>query len=175
MHAAESQLRCCRAADSRCALCPAAAEFSLVRNAFFTDPRDQSCWLYHRWLLSRVVAQLPQMPSLLIAFGQADEQQSAASSPPPSAPAPSSPPVQPLAVFDRELIMCRELDAVEANCKWTLLTIALLLAGREAVSQAQQQLQQQSDTAASVTAAACTLPPDVVIRAGCPVPAPDCP
>jgi geranylgeranyl transferase type-2 subunit alpha len=140
-----------------------AAEFSLVRNAFFTDPRDQSCWLYHRWLLSRVVAQLPQMPSLLIALGQADEQQSSASSSPPSASASSSP-LEPLVVFDRELTMCRELDAVEANCKWTLLTIALLLAGREAVSRAQQeqQQQQQSAAAAASVSTACSLPSHVV-------------
>ena len=31
-------------------------EFELVRSAFFTLPEDQSGWLYHRWLLSNVVA-----------------------------------------------------------------------------------------------------------------------
>lgn len=27
------------------------AEFELVRNAMYTDPEDQSVWMYHRWLI----------------------------------------------------------------------------------------------------------------------------
>jgi geranylgeranyl transferase type-2 subunit alpha len=26
-------------------------EFDLVRNAMYTDPADQSVWMYHRWLV----------------------------------------------------------------------------------------------------------------------------
>lgn len=29
--------------------CP--VEFDLVRNAMYTDPNDQSVWIYHRWLV----------------------------------------------------------------------------------------------------------------------------
>ena len=28
-------------------------EFELVKNAMYTDPADQSVWIYHRWLVSR--------------------------------------------------------------------------------------------------------------------------
>jgi len=28
-------------------------EFDLVKNAMYTDPADQSVWIYHRWLISR--------------------------------------------------------------------------------------------------------------------------
>jgi geranylgeranyl transferase type-2 subunit alpha len=32
-------------------LIPDAVEFDLVKNALYTDPADQSAWLYHRWLI----------------------------------------------------------------------------------------------------------------------------
>jgi geranylgeranyl transferase type-2 subunit alpha len=33
-------------------MCYAAnTEFDLVRNAMYTDPDDQSVWVYHRWLV----------------------------------------------------------------------------------------------------------------------------
>lgn len=32
-------------------------EFELVKNAFYTEPADQSAWLYHRWLVDKSILQ----------------------------------------------------------------------------------------------------------------------
>lgn len=42
-------------------------ELNLVEQATFTDPSDQSAWIYHRWLLSQALKRYqeakPQMQS----------------------------------------------------------------------------------------------------------------
>ncbi|KDR81448.1 hypothetical protein GALMADRAFT_134887 [Galerina marginata CBS 339.88] len=37
--------------NSGCAVEGVATEFELLRNAMYTDPNDQSVWMYHRWLV----------------------------------------------------------------------------------------------------------------------------
>jgi len=34
-------------------------EFELIRNAFYTEPKDQSAWIYHRWLTTQVCDNFP--------------------------------------------------------------------------------------------------------------------
>jgi len=33
------------------------SEFELIRDAMYTDPHDQSVWIYHRWLVGNCVSQ----------------------------------------------------------------------------------------------------------------------
>ena len=151
-------------------------EFQLVKDAFYVEPEDQSSWLYHRWLLGRVLstgAVRARLPVLGVSLGmhlyddaslstdartkeledQADSSVSSGSlhAPPPSLPSRS------LAaslqrhslVFTRECDDINELLSVEPNCKWALLQKAMLRAGGIACKQ--QQLEHTSPSASEVT------------------------
>lgn len=47
------------------------SDFDLVRNAFYTEPDDQSSWLYHRWLVSQKAVEDTEF--LLKELGKIDE------------------------------------------------------------------------------------------------------
>lgn len=132
-------------------------EFTLVQQAFYTEPEDQSAWLYHRWLLGRVVATgaTNQLPVLGISLGthlfddaqvdestkrleQADDAAATAASATLS-PAPSATQSlkRHLYVFTREYTAILDLLSIEPDCKWALLTSALLQAGIIACKQQQ--------------------------------------
>ena len=107
------------------------AEFALAQEAFFTDPEDQSAYIYHCWLLSHSLAHWT-------ASRGTPAEASAASVPPagPTAHLPLCDPaanrVQPQvldATLDREARAAEELLRVEPDrgrCKWPLLTLARL-------------------------------------------------
>lgn len=95
---------------------PAAAldeEYRLVQQAFFTEPEDQSGWLYHRWLLGNSLALAQAAAGSSRAQGTTGEL---------------------AGVLDREIGMCKDLLEVEPDSKWPLLTLARL---REAQRQMQ--------------------------------------
>lgn len=121
------------------------SEFGLVQQAYYTEPSDQSGWLYHRWLLGRVVATgaANQLPVLGISIGthlfeekhqqsnidqRTQEIESSTNSSSSSLFTLSSLDWH-LTVFTRELQSVSELLEIEPDCKPALLTAAILQAG----------------------------------------------
>jgi len=77
-------------------------ELEFVSNAIFTEPADQSCWIYHRWLISRVVSVDANPSSYTITEDRAT-------------------------AIREQFIMCQELLELEANSKWAMFAQLFLL------------------------------------------------
>ncbi|KAI3437691.1 hypothetical protein D9Q98_000140 [Chlorella vulgaris] len=94
-------------------------EYELVKQAFYTEPEDQSGWFYHRWLLGCSLAHWEQARG-----SEAEKREREAL----------------LAVLNREQQTCKEVLDMEPEAKWALLTLTRL-------REVQQQVLCESDTA----------------------------
>ena len=110
------------AADARRAV---DEEFELLKQAFFTEPEDQSAWMYHRWLLGRVVGLGRDLSEGMLDGGAARTEAKATA----QNPLFRSSREDQVAVLRRELATVEELVDIEPDCKWALLTRAILLRG----------------------------------------------
>lgn len=104
-------------------------EFDLVQSAFYTEPDDQSAWLYHRWLLSQATGLFSNVLNLHIVEEDETTENSTG-----------------LLVMQRELQVCLDLLDIEPDCKWALLTSAAIVLALDRcgadVTQAKQNLPQ---------------------------------
>ncbi|KAJ6653035.1 hypothetical protein lerEdw1_010121 [Lerista edwardsae] len=108
------------------------AELELVQNAFFTDPNDQSAWFYHRWLLGRVVRSgvhnaLSPPKQRPLHKGEVEPNWSRAHDFFCQCFLRCELSVEKSTVLQSELESCKELQALEPENKWCLLTIILLM------------------------------------------------
>ncbi|UPR02772.1 protein prenylyltransferase [Chloropicon primus] len=81
-------------------------EFGLVKQAFFTEPEDQSSWLYHAWLINHLVENEKK-------FGSYGDERVGER-------------------LEQEVETCNEILEIEPESKWPLLTLARLLEAQAA-------------------------------------------
>ncbi|KAL4540729.1 hypothetical protein Ndes2526B_g07564 [Nannochloris sp. 'desiccata'] len=101
-------------------------EFDLVKQAFYTEPEDQSGWFYHRWLLGCALARYQKANRASTTGsnitnaenGKSTLEEASAS----AAAAAAAARVALINTLTTQAAMCKELLEIEPDAKWPLLT-----------------------------------------------------
>jgi geranylgeranyl transferase type-2 subunit alpha len=113
------------------------AELQLVKQALYTDPNDQSLWLYHRWILracesSSALTQLTSNSTAPLGFIDFSL-------------VPSNFLTSIESLFTQEIQMCKELESLEEKCKWPLIAKLFLLTNMENLRKIKEKQKYQKD------------------------------
>jgi geranylgeranyl transferase type-2 subunit alpha len=98
-------------------------EFEFVKQAFYTEPEDQSGWFYHRWLLGCSLARYQK--SISINTKQRDKTTARSTLEEESSSAAAAR-VALINTLTTQAEMCKELLEIEPDAKWPLLTYTRL-------------------------------------------------
>ena len=81
------------------------SELELVSNAIFTEPADQTCWIYHQWLILRLVKK-ENIFSLSHVIQLSEEIKT---------------------IIDGQIQLCKDLLELEGESKWATFALVYLL------------------------------------------------
>lgn len=134
-------------------------ELEKIREAIFTEPDDQSAWMYQRWVLAQIMSQVAGdsghetsgesskfygkfMQRLSNNWRSTDGPSKVITGPPPSGSPGQTPSGTTKAtdgqnlkeIFDVEMRTCRELIDVEPSCRWPRLQLLYMIRNLQQMS-----------------------------------------
>jgi len=101
-------------------------EFEFVKQAFYTEPEDQSGWFYHRWLLGCSVARYQKISKITKHSNTSSDDGIESSTLEEESVSAAAARVALINTLTTQAAMCKELLEIEPDAKWPLLTYTRL-------------------------------------------------